>query len=463
MLENVDITALTEEERKEWIKKIEARIAEIDKIQKAELKQQNKGRVYKLFSKIGKVLGKVFVWTTVSVCVALMALNIQAYARQNDLPASYDDISSFHQEVDVNYLYSSLQGDGSLTRLTIQKGRPVKFNILMDNLSDDEKAVLQSSIDEVNEIFKVINPDYKFELNFDANAIEKFDPYNVDVRYFANGELPEKSDVLGQYTTGKTFSNKNGAHGYGAEICIKRGHVTSGVFLHEVLHHLGLGDAYRNYYAKVASVMQTGEAHIRTNDVALLVAKYGDYSTSEKYKELVEYITHYEESQPWFEVDYKKQNEYTQNLLQILPEYGISIDDINFNIVQDGFVYGKIERQEDGKNICEIAKIGANRIQHDKYIFGNSSTTLYIKDVSTSEMNGVRFVTNGQSHEFITYFAYGNKIYRASYTNSQWQIEKAFEICSESEYDEIASIQPDYTRTVIHSGMVSMDIEIDRK
>lgn len=463
MLENVDINSLTNEEVEEWMQKIQARIAEIEKIQKAELKQQNKGKVYKLLSKIGNVLSKVFLWTMVSAYVAVMALGIQAYLRQNELTASGGDISSFHQEIDVNDLYASLQGDGSLTRLTIQKGRPVKFNILMDNLTDEEKAVLQSSIDEVNAIFKVINPDYKFELNFDANAIEKFDPYNVDVRYFANGELPEKSDVLGQYSTGSTLNCKNGKQGYGAEICIKRGHVTSGVFLHEVLHHLGLGDAYRNYYAKVASVMQTGEAHIRTNDVALLVAKYGDYSTSKKYKELVEYITHYEENQPWFEVDYQKQSEYTQNLLQILPEYGISIDDINFNIVQDGFVYGKIERQEDGKNICEIAKIGANRIQHDRYIFGNSSTTLYIDDVSTSEMNGVRFVTNGQNYKFITYFAYGNKIYRASRINSEWEIEKAFDICEQSEYDEIASIQPDYTRTVIHNEMISLDIEIDRK
>ncbi len=463
MLENVDINSLTEEERKEWIKKIEARIAEIDKIQKAELKQQNKGKVYKLFSKIGKVLGKVFVWTSVSVLVAFMALHIQAYARQNNLPASYDNISSFYQTVDVNTYYDSLQGNGALSRLTIQKGRPVKFNILLDNLTDDEKAVLQSSIDEVNAIFEVINPDYKFVLNFDANEIEKFDPYNVDVRYFSKDELIGKDDVLGEYNTGRTVHSQNGEHGYGAEIRIKRGHVTSGVFLHEVLHHLGLGDAYTNYYAKVASVMQTGEAHIRTNDVALLVAKYGDYSTSEKYQELIKYITSYEENQPWFEVDYEKQREYAQSLLEILPEYGISLDEINFNIVQNGYVYGKIEHQEDGKNVCEIAKIGANRIQHDKYIFSNSSTTLYIEDVSTSEIDGVRFVTNGQKHEFVTYFAYGEKVYCATFSSGHWKIEKAFDICDESEYQEIASIQPDYTRTVVNNGMVSIDLEIERK
>ncbi len=463
MFENIDVASLTAEERDEWIKKINARMAEIEKIQKGELKQKNKGKVYKVLAKVGKVFSKVLLWTAVSATVAFMALHLQAYLRQNDLSADTGDIIEFHQSIDMNTEYSNIEGVGDISRLTVQKGKPIKFNIQLENLSAVEKEQMQIAIDELNALFKIINPDYKFELNFDPNGLEVFDPYNVDVKYFKDGELIGQDEVLGQYTSGRTIGSKNGSHGYGAEIKFRKGYITSGTFLHEALHHLGLGDAYTNYYAQVSSVMQTGENHLRTNDVALLVAKYGDYSTPEKHEELVKFIASYEENQEWFQEQYAKHQELSSYLKENLPEYlGVSADEIDFDIAKNGYVYGKVERQEKSSTTCEIVKIGKNRIQHDKYILSPKETTQYIDDMSTSEMNGVRFVTNAGEREYVFYFAYDGYIYRAEHSG-KWKIEKAFEICSESEYQEVAEIEPDVVRTVLKEGMVTMDIEVERK
>ncbi len=463
MFENIDVASLTDTERDEWIKKINARLAEIEQIQKGELKQKNKGKVYKAFTKVGKIFSKVLLWTTVSAIVAFMALHMQAFLRQNDLSADTGDIIEFHQSIDMNTEYSNIKGMNSVSRLTVQKGKPVKFNIQIDDLSVVEKEQMQSAIDELNALFAIINPDYRFELNFDPNGLETFDPYNVDVKYFNDSELIGQDEVLGQYTSGHTIDAKNGSQGYGAEIKLRKGYITAGTFLHEALHHLGLGDAYTNYYAQVASVMQTGENHLRTNDVALLVAKYGDYSTPEKHEELVKFIASYEENQEWFQEQYAKHQELSSCLKENLPQYlGVSAEEIDFDIATSGYVYGKVEYQEGSKSYCEIVKIGGNRIQHDKYIFSSKETTQYIDDMSTSEMNGVRFVTNASENNYVFYFAYDGYIYRAEHSG-KWKIEKAFEICSESEYQEVAEIEPDVVRTVLKEGMVSLDIEVERK
>ncbi len=372
------------------------------------------------------------------------------YFGTDKLTANEDDINSFYSANSVNSSYSYLSEQNGFTRLSVLANKPVKFNILMDEITEKEKEELTKSINELNAIFEVINPAYKFEIDFSPSAIDTLDPYNVDVDYMTEKEDEEHPNALAFYNANHIWAGKNGDHGYCSKIKFRPGKITAGVFTHEILHHLGLGDAYLAEDAhNTPSVMHSGEnVIIRKNDIALLAARYGDYSTQEKMEELTEYINSYEQNQDWYKELYSNaailakelkpiilqhHNTTEENISFLFPENTIYIKDRIFAPISDYISITKIEQNKYESSTANIsASLKNNKIQPVKY----NNTTNY----DIIQIEGIPCVNFK-----IFYYFYNNTLYKAQKVED-WIFTEASMI-SKTEYESLSKKQEEIINT----------------
>ncbi len=225
---------------------------------------------------------------------------------QGETYMPFSEVVQFCDDLDLNTSYFSYEQSPNKqnTRAVFPKDG-IKLNIFIDNLTEEQKNDMQRAVDDLNAIFKVIRPENKFILELNPSLGDKINKYNIDLY-----EMPEASSdkTAGQWNPGYKAHNKNGLITYHSKIEIKRAFLNYNCFLHEIFHHLGFGDAYTNLEALDSyTIMMDANLrskHMHKNDVALLVARYGDYSTPEKKQELINYINNYESQQDWYE-EYK--------------------------------------------------------------------------------------------------------------------------------------------------------------
>ena len=402
-------------------------------------------KTYKPANLTNKIL-IAFATLSLATSITLWSGPIYRYIASEKLPADSEDIYDFYIEHDVHTSYS--QSDGLASRLAIIENKPVKFNVLID-VTDEEKAEMQKSIDEINEIFKVINPAYKFELNFSPSFFDKQDPYNVDISYMSKSDEVSKPNTLAYFDANEIVKSKNGYTPLNSEIRFRKGCITRRTFTHEIGHLLCVGDAYlEDEASEVPSIMHNNEPHIRKNDVALWAGKYGDYSTEEKEQKLVEYIENYEKNQDWYQEEFQTATSLVGQMKTILQEtYPDNADEIFFNFEDQIYVksaskylyYYENEIAIIRKNTLNISSLFiSDKIDNNSF---NSKKTNKIYSVYMSTIDGVRYCRDKNIYLFM--FGIGDSIYQGLYNTDKdkWSFVKAYDICSKDEYESLLSQQ----------------------
>ena len=294
------------------------------------------------------------------------------------------EVYRFCEEVgaDTSYIgwndYNSKQP--KIMRASFPNSKPLQFNIHID-LNEEQKNTFNTVINDINYIFEVVRPENKVSVEFNPNFFDKINKYYVDVYEMDEHEDPEVGGYWNPTYSGK---NKNGVTHYHSSIKIKQQFLNDyQAICHEFMHHVAeLGDAYLIYdKLTVPTVMlaitNKFDDHIHRNDVALICAKYGDYSTPEKKQKLIDFINNYESSQQWYKDLTLECEEMTNYLLNV---EGVNLEDVNFNF-DDMFMVNSRTYMSLSKNI------NYNLFDNNVLIYDNNSLDFYIKDYNLYVQN----------------------------------------------------------------------------
>lgn len=157
-----------------------------------------------------------------------------------------------------------------------------------------------SPVDEFNDVFSVINPHYRFEINYTPDDAAFAAKYSVRMSTAANLAQTETSTVFGFAHVGYY----NGFTELGDfAITIRTDVFDNGAYLmttfkHELMHLLGAGDAYNNPDATQNTIMQSYKVNashgFSSTDVAMLDALYRNPATPHSDEYITDYIQSYE-------------------------------------------------------------------------------------------------------------------------------------------------------------------------
>ena len=187
-----------------------------------------------------------------------------------------------------------------VSRLYVNNGQSIKI-YLSDSVDETYLKDFEDVTDYLNGIFEIINPEYKFEIVREKNGLDFLNPNFISVatdenvfpfietitggKYEAEGfnvtwGVPNILSLNTDYGSKKTFNYII------AEVNEESTSFdVKGIFLHEMMHALGLGDAYLTN-SSVSSAMEAGRRDTLTkNDISLLIALYGDTTNPEKIKQ----------------------------------------------------------------------------------------------------------------------------------------------------------------------------------
>ena len=188
-----------------------------------------------------------------------------------------------------------------IARMPCPQGEVVTINLTF-KAGEYTKLVLNDSIAEFNEVFAVINPNYKFAINY-SPAEEDFSK-KYSIRLSASDSLPETqtSQVFG-VANFVYYNNFTELGDFGITVkseVFNNGSYLLTTFKHELMHLLGAGDAYKNSSATKETVMQSytvnGYHSLSKTDVAFLDALYRNPEFAGKDKKILEYIDSYEDN-----------------------------------------------------------------------------------------------------------------------------------------------------------------------
>ena len=191
--------------------------------------------------------------------------------------------------------------NGRIARMPCPQGERISLNMTYD-IDDHAKLVLQDCVDEFNEIFDVINPNYEFVVNYAPTDDDLKAKYSVRMTHAQTLSATETSFALGMAHV-SYYANFTELGDFG--IVLKDEVLTNGSYLmttfkHELMHLLGAGDAYKNPAATEATVMQSytvnGYHHLSQTDVAFLAALYRNPDCPFTDAQVDDYILNYETS-----------------------------------------------------------------------------------------------------------------------------------------------------------------------
>ncbi len=187
-----------------------------------------------------------------------------------------------------------------INRMPCKKNTPIKVNVCFDaNLI--AHVAFDSAVEELNEFFEVVNPNYVFKMEYAPNEEDIKNKFNININ--------SKDNLIGNRaalaTTKSYLANSyNKIDGY--ELYSSTIDVQSSMFeedvtrlkfiaLHELCHCIGLGDAYENPYATTETIMQgwgyQPYVGLEVIDAATLAALYYDGTTPPE--EVAEFVTDY--------------------------------------------------------------------------------------------------------------------------------------------------------------------------
>ena len=211
-----------------------------------------------------------------------------------DAQSAMDKVLEIYGSAEKTYLLQS-----SIVRMPCpENGAGMTINVKCE-LGEYAKLVLEDSVEEFNDVFKVINPNYKFAVNYAPTDADLASENSIRLTS-ATLQSSETKMTLGQ-----------APHGYnGSWICnfgivldtktLVNGSYLMMTFKHELMHLLGAGDAYKNPEAHTSTVMQSytvnGYHSLSKTDVAFLDALYRNPNAPYTDAQINAFIEGYEEN-----------------------------------------------------------------------------------------------------------------------------------------------------------------------
>lgn len=217
-----------------------------------------------------------------------------AWASDFDLPNADDalqKLTEIYGGADKVFLLR----DGKIARMPCPQNEVITVNVALEP-GEYTKLILEDSIAEFNEVFAVINPNYKFKINYSPTEDDFAQKYSIKLVASNNLSVTETSQVFGVAHMGY-YNNYTELGDFGITIkteVFNNGSYLMTTFKHELMHLLGAGDAYKNSNATSATVMQSytvgGYHHLSATDVAFLDTLYRnpEFSGDEKIDEFID-------------------------------------------------------------------------------------------------------------------------------------------------------------------------------
>lgn len=161
--------------------------------------------------------------------------------------------------------------------------------------NDYAKLLFEDSVQEFNDVFSVINPNYKFKINYSPSQEDFEEYYSIrvqTVQAFSSsttlGTAP--MSYAGDYICNFGINIKESVLNNGSQIM--------SVFKHELMHLLGAGDAYKNENATKDTIMQgynpNGNFSFSNTDVAFLDTLYRNPDAPYSDEYISSYIANYQ-------------------------------------------------------------------------------------------------------------------------------------------------------------------------
>ena len=223
-----------------------------------------------------------------------------AWASNYDLPDAEDALArliDIYGSKDKLFLLMS----NNIARIPCPRDETVTINVTF-NVGEYAKLILNDSIDEFNEVFAVINPHYKFAINYAPTADDLADKYSVKLSIADNLGSTDTSETFG-FAHVSYYNNYTELGDFGITIktdVFNNGSYLMTTFKHELMHLLGAGDAYKNSAATKDTIMQSytvnGYHHFSATDVAFLDALYRNQAFADNNERILAYVNNYEQS-----------------------------------------------------------------------------------------------------------------------------------------------------------------------
>lgn len=188
---------------------------------------------------------------------------------------------------------------GKIARMPCPQGETITLNMTYE-VGEYTKLVLEDSVEEFNEVFAAINPNYRFAINYAPSETDFAAKYSVRMSASDNLAVTETSQVFGLAHIGY-YANFTELGDFGITMkteVLQNGSYLMTTFKHELMHLLGAGDAYQNAAATKDTVMQSytvrGYHSLSQSDVAFLDILYRNPEMDDE--SVAQYIEHYEET-----------------------------------------------------------------------------------------------------------------------------------------------------------------------
>lgn len=276
---------------------------------------------------IKKFVSKFLTGVTLFSLVTTIFSSCTDFKRKTPPAQSYDDSSYVDnseseplqsEEIVKSKLYNILGENyesylikkDKLVRLPCpQNGKPIQVNIEFE-LNETQKEIIEACLAEYNQVFEIINPNYKFVLNYSPTTEDLSNIYSIDVRKIDSFQENDKGIGHALINIQNKSENIDGYESYNNIItltkdCLESPQVLMGTFKHEFAHVLGRGDS-NNKEISEDTIMDSGEKYgnslyskhtsLQTIDVALIDVVYRSLDNIYSDNTINNFINNYEES-----------------------------------------------------------------------------------------------------------------------------------------------------------------------
>lgn len=191
--------------------------------------------------------------------------------------------------------------NGKIARMPCPQGETITLNMTY-RVGEYTKLILDDSVAEFNEVFAVINPHYKFAINYTPAETDFSAKYSVRMVASDNLAVTETSQVFGLAHV-SYYANYTELGDFGITMkteVLNNGSYLMTTFKHELMHLLGAGDAYKNNGATKDTVMQSytvnGYHHLSQTDLMFLDTLYRNPELNAYEEKIRNFIDTYEET-----------------------------------------------------------------------------------------------------------------------------------------------------------------------
>ncbi|MDE5601971.1 MAG: hypothetical protein K2J16_05680 [Clostridia bacterium] len=191
--------------------------------------------------------------------------------------------------------------NGRIARMPCPQGETITLNMTY-KVGPYTRMILEDSIAEFNEVFSVINPNYKFAINYSPTDADFAKKYSVRMSVSDKLAVTETSQVFGLAHV-EYYDNFTSLGNFGITIkteVLNNGSYFMTTFKHELMHLLGAGDAYKNAKATKATVMQSytvsGYHFLSETDLMFLDTLYRNPELDSYDDGILDFIDNYEET-----------------------------------------------------------------------------------------------------------------------------------------------------------------------